>query len=526
LDEFDYVVVGAGSAGCVLAGRLTEDPSVRVLLLEAGGKDSRREIRIPAAFSKLYRSDVDWCYSTAREEALDGREICYPRGKMLGGSSSINAQVVARGNLADYDGWSELGCAGWAWEDVLPYFERSARGPFRIAQLRDPNALTKAFVAAAVEAGVPYAEDLNVPAPEGVGYAQVSQRHGRRWSVADGYLRPALSRPNLQVRTAAQVTRILLDRERAVGVTFRHDGRDDQARATREVMLCGGAINSPHLLLLSGIGPSEALASAGVEPTHELRGVGRNLQDHLVGGVLAASTSTATLYAAESLRSLARYLIFRRGMLTSNVAEALAFVRTRPELAAPDLELVFAPVLFVDEGLVPPPEHGVTIGAVVLQPRSVGRVTLRSSDPLDAPLIQPRYLSDPTGEDLRVLLHGIRLARRILAAGALAPQVRAELLPGPDVQDDEGLIAQTRARAHTLYHPVGTCRMGTDDDAVVDPELRVRGLEGLRVVDASVMPRIPRGHTNWPTVMIAEKAADLLRHALKAASAPFAAAVG
>jgi choline dehydrogenase len=277
---------------------------------------------------------------------------------------------------------------------------------------------------------------------------------------------------------------------------------------------------------VSGIGSSEALASAGVEPTHELRGVGRNLQDHLVGGVLAASTSTGTLYAAESLRSLARYLIFRRGMLTSNVAEALAFVRTRSELAAPDLELVFAPVLFVDEGLVPPPEHGVTIGAVVLQPRSFGRVTLRSSDPLDAPLIQPRYLSDPTGEDLRVLLHGIRLARRILAAGALAPQVRAELLPGPGVQDDEGLIAQTRARAHTLYHPVGTCRMGTDDDAVVDPELRVRGLEGLRVVDASVMPRIPRGHTNWPTVMIAEKAADLIRHAPTAASAPVATAVG
>jgi choline dehydrogenase len=524
--EFDYVIVGAGSAGCVLANRLSEDASVRVLLLEAGGNDSKREIRMPAAFSKLYRSDVDWGYATAPQEALDGREVCYPRGKTLGGCSSTNAQIVARGHRADYDGWARLGNQGWGWEDVLPYFERSASGPFEIAELRSPNPLTRAFVAASVEAGLPSAADLNAAEPEGVAYVKVSQRRGRRWSVVDGYLRPAFSRGNLTVLTSAQATRITIEDGRAVGVAFRHDGRDEQARAKREVLVCGGAINSPHLLLVSGIGPRDAVADAGVELVHELRGVGRNLQDHLVGGVLAASTSHETLYAAESLRSVARYLLFRRGMLTSNVAEAVAFVRTRPDVRAPDLELVFAPVLFVDEGLVPPPEHGITIGAVVLQPRSLGWVGLRSGNALDPPLIQPRYLSDPDGEDIRVLLHGVRLARRILATAALAPHVRAELLPGADIEDDEELIALARAKAHTLYHPVGTCRMGTDEGAVVDPELRVRGLGALRVVDASVMPRIPRGHTNWPTVMIAEKAADLIRGATAPSVARAAAKVG
>jgi choline dehydrogenase len=517
--DFDYVIVGAGSAGCVLANRLTEDPSTRVLLLEAGGRGRKLEIRIPAAFAKLYRSEVDWGYSTAPQAGLAGREIYYPRGKTLGGSSAINAQMVIRGHRADYDGWAALGNTGWAWEDVLPYFDRSASGPFPLAELRDRNPLTEAFVAAALEAGVPRADDLNAPEPEGVGYVPVSQRRGRRWSVADGYLRPARSRRNLTVLTCAQATRVLLDGRRAAGVAYRRKGRAEQARAKREVIVCGGTINSPQLLLLSGIGPRDVLAAAGVGLVHELAGVGRNLRDHLVGGVLASSTSDRTLYAAESLSNLARFLLFGRGMLTSNVAEAAAFVRTRPDLSAPDLELIFAPVLFVDEGLVPPPEHGITVGAIVLQPRSVGWVGLRSADPDVAPLIQPNYLSDPDGEDLRVLIHGVRLARRILATRALTAYVRDELLPGNEAQSDEELAAQARARAHTLYHPVGTCRMGTDDDAVVDPELRVRGIDQLRVVDASVMPSLPRGHTNWPTVMIAEKAADLIRGASRHGSA-------
>jgi len=513
----DYVIVGAGSAGCVLAARLSEDPSVSVLLLEAGGEDRKREIRIPAAFSKLYRTDVDWSYATVPQERLAGRQIYVPRGKVLGGSSSINAQMVIRGHRADYDGWAANGVDGWSWQDVLPYFERSTAdggGPFEIAEHRDRNRLTEALVDAARETGVPHCDDLNAPEPEGVGYVRVSQRAGRRWSVADGYLHPARERPNLTVLTGAHATRVLLQGRRATGVSYRSPGGEDNARARREVILCGGAFNTPQLLLLSGIGPREHLAEHGIELAHELPGVGRNLQDHLAAGVLATTTTGGTLYAAESARSIARYLLFRRGLLTSNVVEAAALVRTRPELRAPDLELLLAPVLFVDEGLAPPPRHGVTVGAVVLQPKSVGWVGLRSPDPFDSPLIEPRYLSDPEGEDLRVLVDGVRLARKILAAPAFAPHLDEELEPGPTATTDEEVADSIRRLAQTLYHPVGTCRMGTDEDAVVDPELRVRGVDGLRVVDASVMPRLPRGHTNWPVVMIAEKAADLVRAAM------------
>ena len=480
--EADYVVVGAGSAGCVVAARLSEDPNVSVLLLEAGGEDRRREIRIPAAFSRLYRSEVDWGYATAPQARLDGREVVFPRGKVLGGSSSINAQIALRGHRADYDDW---GVPGWSWQEVLTYFERSA-GPFALTRQRDPNPLTLAFLDAAAEAGIARSDDLNVPEPEGAALLAVNQRRGRRWSVADGYLRPALQRPNLRVATRRQATRILLDGDRATGVEL----GSERALARREVVLCAGAIGTPHLLLLSGI---------------DRAGVGENLQDHLAGGVLATSTSTRTLYAAESPTSILRYLLFRRGLLTSNVAEAAALVRTRPELEAPDLELLFAPVLFLDEGLTPPPEHGLTIAAIGLQPESRGSVTLLSHDPHEPPLIDPAYLSDE--RDAAVLLAGARLARRLLSTRALAPHVRAELLPGPEAESDEELAAAMRAKAQTLYHPVGTCALGK----VVDAELRVRGVAGLRVADAAVIPRIPRGHTNWPTVMVAEKSADLLR---------------
>jgi choline dehydrogenase len=484
--EADYVVVGAGSAGCVLAARLSEDPGTSVLLLEAGGADRRREIRIPAAFSRLYRSAVDWGFSTTPQAALDGREIVFPRGKVLGGCSSINAQIALRGHRADYDGW---GIPGWSWADVLPYFDRSV-GPFALAEQRDPSPLTASFLEAAAACGIARVDDLNVPEPEGAAQLLVNQRRGRRWSMADGYLRPALGRPNLRVVTGGHASRVVLDGDRATGVAVLHDGREQEARARREVVLAAGAVGSPQLLLLSGIDPP---------------GVGENLQDHLVGGMLAATSSTSTLYAAESPANLLRYLLFRRGMLTSNVAEAAAFVRTRPELDAPDLELVFAPVLFANEGLTPPQEHGLTIGTVVLQPASRGRVTLRSADPLEPPLVDPCYLSDE--RDLRILLDGARLARRLLETEPLARHVREELLPGPQARSDEELTAVLRENAQTLYHPVGTCALGT----VVDPELRVRGLSGLRIADASVIPRVPRGHTNWPTVMVAEKAAGLLR---------------
>ena len=499
--EFDYVVVGAGSAGCALASRLTENPALSVLLLEAGGEDRKREIRVPAAFSRLYGSEVDWGYRTEPQPGLGGRSVYFPRGKVIGGSSSINAQIAVRGGHADYDGWGP----GWGWDDVLPFFERSAAGPFAITGLRDPSPLTEAFLAAASEAGLPRADDLNAAEPEGFALSPVNQRRGRRWSVADGYLRPARARSNLTVMPGTQATRIVVESGRARGVELLHE----EVRATNEVILCAGAVNSPHVLLISGIGPADELSAVGVEPVHDLPGVGRNLQDHLAAGLLVASSGARTLYSAESALNLARFLLFGRGPLTSNVAEAVGLVRTRPELAAPDLELLFAPVLFTDEGLTPPQEDGFTVAAIALQPESAGRVTLRSADPLEPPLIDPAYLSSP--EDLRVLVHGTRLAREIVAASPLSRYVREELAPGPDARSDDELAEQVRGRAQTLYHPVGTCRMGTDEAAVVDRELRVRGLEGLRVVDASVIPRIPRGHTNWPTVMVAEKAADLIR---------------
>jgi choline dehydrogenase len=502
---FDYVVVGAGSAGCVLAARLSEDPATDVLLLEAGPRDRKLEIRIPAAFSKLYGSAVDWGYRTVPQENLDGREIYVPLGKTLGGSSSINAQMVLRGHAADQEAWQ---APGWGWPEAEQAYACSSAA-FAREPLRDPSPLTHAFVAAAEALGIPPSADLNAPDNSGVGLVPVSQRRGRRWSVADGYLRPALRRPNLTVATGARAARILIDRGRAAGVAYRLDGREEEARARRDVIVSCGTINSPQLLLLSGIGPREAIEGVGLELVHELPGVGRNLRDHLANGIFCRTHDAVTLFTAESRRNLVRWLVRRRGPLCSNVGEAVAFVRTRPELAAPDLELLFAPVLFVDEGLSPPPEDGVTIAAVALQPGSVGEVSLRSADPNDPPLVDPRYLSDPRDAD--VLVQGVRLARRIAAQEPLARHISEELAPGSAAESDEDVLAHVRALSQTLYHPVGTCRLGTDDTAVVDPLLRVRGVEGLRVVDASVMPRSPRGHTNWPTVMIAERAVELIR---------------
>lgn len=502
----DYVIVGAGAAGCVLAARLSEDPDVSVLLLEAGSKDRKLEIRIPAAFSKLYRSSVDWGYDTAPQQALDGREVVFPRGKTLGGSAAINAMMVLRGHHTDQAAW---GVPGWGWDDVVPAYERS-KGSFPLASLRDPSPLTDAFVDSAAAAGIARRADLNGADNEGVGVVPVSQRGGRRFSVANGYLRPAMRRPNLTVVTGCRVTRVLLERGAAVGVAYVVDGGEEEAQAGREVILAAGAINTPQLLLLSGVGPREELERHGIDVVLDAPGVGRNLLDHLANGILVRTRGAETLYSAESLPNLVRWLVRGRGPLTSNVVEAVAFVKTDPVLPAPDLELVFAPVLFEEEGLQKPSADGFTVGSILLQPRSVGEVRLRSADPLATPVIDPRYLTDESGDDARVLLHGIRLARRIVATEPLARFVEGELLPGAEAQDDEALSAHLRQRSQTLYHPVGTCRLGLDDGAVVDPELRVRGIERLRVIDASVIPRLPRGHTNWPTVMVAERGADFV----------------
>jgi choline dehydrogenase len=372
--------------------------------------------------------------------------------------------------------------------------------------------LTLDFLEAATASGIPRARDLNAAENDGVGLTPVSVRRGRRYSVVDGYLRAAMRRPNLTLVTGVHVTRLLVDRGRARGVAFvlGASGNEEEAFAGRDVVLAAGAIDTPKLLLLSGIGPADELERHGIEVVVRSEGVGRNLKDHLANGVLAA-VDAETLYSAERLRHVLAWLAFGRGPLTSNVAEAAAFVRTDASAPAPDLELIFAPVLFEEEGTVPPSQDGVTIATVVLQPRSVGEVRLSSPDPLADPEIDPRYLTDPDGRDAAVLIDGIRRARRILATEPLARHVTGELLPGADAADDEALHRHLRARSQTLYHPIGTCRMGTGDDAVVTPDLRVRGVEGLRVVDASVIPALPRGHTNWPTVMVAERAAGLLR---------------
>ena len=508
----DIVIVGAGTAGCVLASRLTENPDLSVLLIEAGAPARRLEARIPAAFSKLYRSKLDWGDSTIPQPALDGREIVFPRGRALGGTAAINAMMVLRGHPADY-AWEADGCTGWSREEAEKAFRRSAEGPFPLAEQRDPHVLTEAFVHAAQACGMPASDDLNGPDNAGVGLVPVSQRRGRRFSVADGYLRPARRRPNLTVVTGALVTRVLVEGGRARGVAYRlhgDTGEDEEARAEREVILCAGAIGTPHLLQLSGIGPREPLERAGVPLVRELPGVGANLLDHLAGGLFALTRGVDTLATAESLRNLVTWALRGRGPLTSNVGEAVAFMRTRPQLSVPDLELLFAPVLFEEEGLKQPTEDGLTLAVVLLRPKSSGTVLLRSSDPLDPPAIDPRYLTDPGSEDLSTLLYGLRFARRVLAKEPLAGLVASELLPGKDAQSDEALVAHIRATSQTLYHPVATCRMGTDRLAVVDPKLRVHGIERLRVVDASVMPRLPSGHTNWPTVMIAERAAELV----------------
>ncbi len=502
----DYVVVGAGSAGCVVAARLSEEPNTRVLLLEAGPPARGLQIAIPAAFSRLYDSRFDWGLRTEPQAGLAGREVVFPRGKVVGGSSSINAMIAVRGDAADYDAWGP----GWDWAAVEPAYGRSERC-FPREQLRRPHPLSLAFLEAAASVGIPRVDDLNQAGPRGAALVPVSQRRGRRFSVADGYLRPARRRPNLDLVTGAHATRVLLDGDRATGVRYVRNGVASEVEVRRGVVLCAGAIGSPHLLLCSGIGPADELAAAGVEPVHDLPGVGKNLLDHVATGILARSAGGGTLAAADTLVNLLRWLVLRDGPLTSNVAEAAAFVRIGPGRRTADLELLFAPVLFQDEGLTRPTEHGVTIAAVLLAPRSSGAVTLHSADPLVPPAIDPCYLADSAREDERMLLHGLRLARRVAAAEPLARHLGDELLPGAGATSDEELLAHVRAAAQTLYHPVGTCRLGDDQSAVVDRSLRVHGLRQLHVADASVMPSLPSGHTNWPTVMVAERAVELLR---------------
>lgn len=533
--EADYIVVGAGSAGAALAARLSEDPNVSVLLLEAGGPDKAPQLHVPAAFSKLFRGAYDWNYDTVPQPGLEGRTVYWPRGKTLGGSSSLNAMMWVRGFAADYDEWADAAGPTWSWDALVPYFQRvertsdpvdatqGAHGPQAVEHQRDPRPHTAAFLAAAREAGHPVTP-ANLPEGQGFSQTMVSEHRGARASTADAYLRPAKGRRNLRVTTGAHVRRITFtaaeeDGEpRATGAYVDIDGITRHVRARREIVLSGGAVNTPQVLMLSGIGPAAHLAEHGIEVVVDAPDVGANLQDHLVAG-LAPAAKGGTLYDAEKPAELARYLTARKGMLTSNVAEAYGFVRTEvaestgAPAGLPDIEIIFAPVPYVGEGLVPTPAHGLTVGAILLRPRSRGTIRLASADPSAAPLIDPAYLSDPEGVDAETMLAGLAECERLIDTEAL----RA-LTTGGWVQPDGGERMTPAERAelslrrysHTLYHPVGTARMGTDAASVVDPELRVRGVAGLRVADASVMPTVIRGHTNAPAIVIGEVAADLI----------------
>lgn len=522
--SYDYVIVGAGTAGCALAHRLSADPARRVLLLEAGPADRDWKIHAPAAFPKLFRGKLDWNYTTDEEEALDHRRLYWPRGRVLGGCSSINAMLYIRGHHQDYDHWRDLGNPGWGWDDVLPYFRRSQHqsrgaselhgvdGPLHVTDPLAPNPLSHAFVAAGEELGWQRTEDFNGPQQDGFGLYQVTQKDGRRCSTAVAFLNPARRRPNLDVMTEALAERLLCRGRRVEGVVVRRGGQRLEVVADREVILCGGAVNSPQLLMLSGIGPADHLRQHGIDVVHDLPGVGGHLQDHPVVSVVYRSQRNDTLDSAETLGNLLRYVLRRRGPFTSSVCEAGGFVRSSFAHRRPDLQFHFLPTALIEHGFDQATDHGVNLGVTLIRPQSHGTLRLRSAEATDPPRLRPGYLTAPG--DLDRLIEGVRLARRLAATEALSQHLDQEIRPGNQDVDDNQLASFVRRTLETLYHPTGSCRMGPAKDLsgelppVVDHRLRVHGMESLRVIDASVMPEIPAGNTNAPTLMIAEKGAD------------------
>ncbi len=525
-DRYDYIVVGAGSAGCVLANRLTENGRYSVLLLEAGPRDNYFWIHIPIGYGKtMFHPVYNWGFYTEPEAGTNNRRIYWPRGRGLGGSSSINGLIFIRGQRQDYDRWEALGNAGWGWRDVLPYFKKSednqrganeyhgVGGPLAASDIGARHELTEAFIAGAGELGVPRNDDFNGPTQEGAGYYQLTTKNGWRCSSADGYLKPARKRPNLRIETDALATQILFDGPRANGVAYRQRGAQRKAYAAREVLLAAGALQSPQLLQLSGIGPAQLLQSHGVPVVHELPGVGANLQDHLQVRVMYRCTRPIT--TNDDLRSWYRllkiglqWLLFRRGPLAIGINQGGLFARALPQSQTPDIQFHFGTLSADMAGAKPHDFSGFTLSVCQLQPSSRGSVTIHSRDPTEPPALRPNYLS--TELDCTTTVEGIKFARRLAATLAMKPYVAAEYRPGPDATANAALLEFARNAGATIFHPVGTCKMGGDAAAVVDARLRVHGVPGLRVVDASIMPTLTSGNTHWPTVMIAEKSADLV----------------
>jgi choline dehydrogenase-like flavoprotein len=526
--SYDYVIAGAGPAGCILAHRLSENPSIKVLLVEAGGRDWHPLFRMPAGFAKMTKGIASWGWSTVPQAHLGGRVLRYTQAKVLGGGSTINAQVYTRGNARDYDSWAEDGCTGWSYAEVLPYFKRAEDnqrfvdryhaygGPLGVSTPVNPLPISEAFLRAAQELGIPYNSDFNGARQEGIGHYQVTVRNARRSSASSAYLAPIRGRPNLTVMTAALATRIVIERGRACGLEVVADGGHKQIlRAGREVLIACGAIGSPRLLMLSGIGPADHLKSVGITPVHDLPGVGANLQDHLDLYAIAECTGDHTYdgYARlhRTIWAGLQYILFHSGPVASTLFETGGFWYADRSAPAPDIQLHLGLGSGIEAGVDRLRNAGVTVNSAFVRPRSRGTVRLASADPAAMPLIDPNYWSDPY--DRAISLAGLKLAREILRQKALAPFVLAERLPGPEITSDTDLAAYAFRICKTDHHPAGTCRMGNGDDAVVTPDLRLRGLDGLRVCDASIMPRVTSSNTNAPTIMIGEKAADLVRGA-------------
>lgn len=527
-EQFDFVIIGAGSAGCVLANRLSEKPDNRVCVIEAGPRDVNPVIHMPSGFLvSLLTRGHNWGFETVPQPGLNGRVGYQPRGKTLGGSSSINAMVYIRGQREDYDRWAALGNAGWSYDDVLPYFKKAEHfevgtsefhgqnGPLNVTSLRAPNPILQHFYDASRELQLPINEDFNGASQEGCGPYHVTQKQGKRNSTAAAYLHPVENRPNLAVKTKARVARISFDGKKATGVVIRQGKEEKFLSAARGVIVSAGAFQSPQVLMLSGIGPSDHLRANGISVVHDLPSVGENLHDHPDYVLSYKSPSKETVgFSPQGIWNLIKgyytYVSKKDGPLTSNMAEAGGFLKTTPEVATPDIQLHFVPALVDDHGRKLHTTHGFSCHVCVLRPKSRGRVTLSGVDPMAAPVIDPNFLSAP--EDMETMMRGFKLTRRIMESPAMNA-IRGEALYIGNVHTDEEIEREIRNRTDTVYHPVGTCKMGTDDSAVVDPSLKVRGIDNLHVVDASIMPEVVSGNTNAPTIMIAEKAADMIQAA-------------